>query len=349
LPTENITIEQNVAKHIDITQLLYDAKLTARLCNCEAGMLVSSGPIQVCSSCLHTACIQCAGNPRHAYESEIGLAERRFEPEESMKRWKGQLPTRLAFTNFPDISQLVSNDRNGGEILRVYADHLAEACIESQYFHIGPMLRQEGGWTVTYNSSHASLKLRIGPAIEWALFLKCPQDMAGNHPLRHLLEQPIARAASNSTSNLLEVSEWQVFVPRAKSIKLRFNSSSLRTKSWRNRLGLTGYTTEMIPTEIDIVCADDSGKVLAGRYDLLQHCGGASGCFYKRSSDALYMFLDPDPVGPASQDGVSFSYDHHRKHYGESRISLAQLDPIWRPWHMDAGSQHNVNAVVSGF
>jgi hypothetical protein len=60
------------------------------------------------------------------------------------------------------------------------------------------------------------------------------------------------------------------------------------------------------------------------------------------------MFLDPNPVGPASQDGVTFSYEWQRKHYGESRISLAHLDPNWRPWHMDAGSQHIVNAVASG-
>jgi hypothetical protein len=248
LPTKDTTIERNVAKHLNIAQLLHDTKVTARLCNCEAGMTLSSAPIQVCSSCLHTACSHCAGNPKHAYESEVTPAQRGLSPEQFVRKWRRQLPTRLSFSNLPAIRQLVSADHRGGDLLQMYVDHATDTHIEAQYFHIGTMLRKESGWVVNYTSSQASLELRIGPVLQWLLFLNCPQHMAGNHPLRQLLERPIARTCSIDTSDLLKASEWQIYIPHDEPIKLRLSSSSPRTISWKNRLGLTDYKTETVPT-----------------------------------------------------------------------------------------------------
>ncbi|KAF1934810.1 hypothetical protein EJ02DRAFT_362876, partial [Clathrospora elynae] len=62
----------------------------------------------------------------------------------------------------------------------------------------------------------------------------------------------------------------------------------------------------------------------------------------------LYLFLDPDTVGPSDHDSCVFSRDCGRKHYGDSRISLAHIDPSWRPWSIVNEGVYDINAKIPG-
>ncbi|CAN9451106.1 unnamed protein product [Alternaria alternata] len=154
---------------------------------------------------------------------------------------------------------------------------------------------------------------------------------------------PVAQATVADT--LLNV-EWIVRIPPTKGLVVDVSGSSEKISSCRSRLGLSDYKEETVPRRIKI--KSDSLTAIVGDYEHLSHCGTAFTSLYKRSIavNDMYMFLDPDPIGRPEHDSFVFSRDHTRKHYGESRSSLARVHPSWRPWHMEDGRVHAITTTA---
>jgi hypothetical protein len=104
-----------------------------------------------------------------------------------------------------------------------------------------------------------------------------------------------------------------------------------------------------VPTKIHVQGQNEDANVLQGEYVHLPHCETAEASLYKRSSNpALYLFLDPDPVGNSGEDCFVFSSDCSKKQLGESRTIVARLNSAWRPWQTDSNEQHTITAVRAG-
>ncbi|KAF1916136.1 hypothetical protein BDU57DRAFT_547894 [Ampelomyces quisqualis] len=339
------TLASDSLKQLDVTELTQDAIASARLCNCEGEIRLSRSSIQVCTDCGHTACQQCAGHPRHSYRPSFSRASRLLTPNDFIQKWRPQLPTRLHFVTFPDIRRLASGSRSSHDVMATFIDHVIQLRVEQQYFYLRDVLRQDYGWKVVYSSARVNLELQIGHELQWFLFANCPPGLSGNNPLRISFQSPLARA--KVVESLLEL-EWEVRFPSASHHKLQVSGSSSRHSSWRNQLGLLDYRNETVPMSLQVKGQTKECKSLEGEFELLPECGTASTSLYKRSSSpALFLFLDPNPISSPEHDSFVFSQDCSRKHYNDTRMSSASLEPSWRPWQVQDQLVHDVEAAFS--
>ncbi|CAN9182708.1 unnamed protein product [Alternaria alternata] len=184
--------------------------------------------------------------------------------------------------------------------------------------------------------SHLASKLSAKDPILDGYLATVSEAQLGSH-------NPVAQATVADT--LLNV-EWIVRIPPTKGLVVDVSGSSEKISSCRSRLGLSDYKEETVPRRIKI--KSDSLTAIIGDYEHLPHCGTAFTSLYKRSIavNDMYMFLDPDPIGRPEHDSFVFSRDHTRKHYGESRSSLARVHPSWRPWHMEDGRVHAITTTA---
>ncbi|KAF1942479.1 hypothetical protein EJ02DRAFT_511619 [Clathrospora elynae] len=290
----------------------------------------------------------CAGNPKHVYDEAMLSSRRTQTPDEFVRWWRPKLPARLKLTSFPDLRRLTSDFESNDQTTNAYVSVILKAQIDLQYFCIGDFARQHQAWKVTYCSPQATLELRLGHETQWLLFVKCPSHLPGNSPLRELLEAPIAQGIIRNS--LLDV-EWKLHVQCTKDCQVQISGSDERSSSWRSRLGLPDYREETVPTTIKIQSNDKDTDTLVGEYEHLPNCGTASNGLYRRSTHGaadLYLFLDPNPIGRPDHDRYVFSADHSRKHYGDPRLTLARVDPLWRPWNVSDQRPYQVHTTVSG-
>jgi len=338
-------LEPNSYADLDLVELQQEAKLSARMCNCEGRQLISKNAIHLCSACEHTACTSCAGNPRHVYEAIISTRQRKLQPDEFIRRWRPKLPPRLKLKAFPNIHHLASELGAEDTILSQYLTTVSEAHLVSQYFCIDEFYREYNEWKITYSSHRATIELKVGFDIQWSLFVKCPPSIPGNSRLREFLRNPIAQ--SNVADDLFDV-EWKIRMPSISNHTLNVSGSVEKVSSWRSRLGLVDFKEETVPKTIKILGDDQELTAIIGDYEYQPHCGTASTSLYKRSteSDNMYLFLDPNPIGRSDHDSFVFSQDNTRKHYGDSRITLAHVNPAWRPWHVKDGCVQAITTTI---
>jgi hypothetical protein len=344
---ERTVLMPSTCEDLNLIELQQEAKSSARMCNCEGKQAISKAAIHVCSACGHSACASCAGNPKHAYEDTIPANQRILQPDEFKRRWRPRLPPRLKFDAFPDIRHLAFKSDAKDPILTQYLDTVSDAQLSLCYFCIDEFSREYNEWKITYSSPHATLELKIGYNIRWSVFLKCPSDVPGNSPLRKFLCNPIAQ--SIVTDALFNV-EWRLRAPCNRDSVIKISSGSTeKISSWRSRLGLSDYKQETVPREINIQSDDRNLAAIPGDYEHQPHCGTACTSLYKRSTGvhSMYLFLDPDPISRPELDSFAFSEDHTRKHYGDSRITLASVHPSWRPWHAADGCVKSITTTIS--
>jgi hypothetical protein len=314
------------------------------MCKCEGDKKICDISIQACSACGHTACLLCAGNPRHEYGETVAI--HRQSPDAFIRKWRPKLPARLKLDNFPDVRQLAFKTADTDASTKAFVDRIDEINVGSQHFYASDIQRQDRAWIISYASEEATLELNIGEQIQWLLFAKCRPDCSGNSMIRKILEQPIARGI---VDNSLMYPRWELLIPRTKNFLFHITGSSERSKSWRNRLGLPDFRSETIPVTLQVQSPTNEGSTLEGKYTIQPYCGTASSSLYRSyHKPPIFLFLDPNPIGGASDDRFVFSRDCSRKHYGEARISLAHLNSSWRPWQIGTEEKCDINATSSG-
>ncbi|KAF2649386.1 hypothetical protein K491DRAFT_771566 [Lophiostoma macrostomum CBS 122681] len=332
-------------ERVDVPRLLEDAKHSSRLCACEGHKHVSSSVIHTCQDCKHTACSNCAGNPRHNYTDTVST-ESRVMPSEFEKAWRHQLPSRLRFTQVPDLRKLVTGDNS--KAWNAMLDRVEEADLCSQWFTMSSFRRDDQEWIVSHVASLATLQLRLREPAEWRLYVECPETEPGDSIIRQRLQLPLARG--QVAGDLLEP-QWEILLPSKEACTVSITGSKSRIASWRSRMGLPDYKTETMPLTLDI--QSDYGtpalREIYGRYTLLPNCGSAMSSLYRKSDQGkppLYLFLESNPIGPCDKDHFVFSHDFLPLPYGQSRVATAHLDSSWRPWSM--ANQVNVEMTVAG-
>lgn len=327
-PMRAAYLQQVTAAQLNLDDLKADAKASARLCNCEGEKNLARSSIQVCFDCGHTACERCAGNPRHSYYASVTKDQRLQTPNDFVRKWRALLPERLRFSSILDVQKLAGARQHLDQDINAYLARVGKLQNATPSYCLRDMLRQDYGWLVIYGSTQSRLELRISQTLDWLLFVDCDSGLPGNDSSRELFQLPVARA--RVVRSLIDL-EWEFRIPIKAKQKLRISSSDSRISSWRSRLGLLDYRDETIPTVLEIT-SEEEWNVVIGNYKLLPDCGTASSSLYKRlENPAMYLFLEPNPLSGPDNDGFVFSEDCSRKHYGESRISVASIEPAWRP------------------
>lgn len=104
---------------------------------------------------------------------------------------------------------------------------------------------------------------------------------------------------------------------------------------------------------LNLVVEGDAAETaeLTGTYTLHKSCGTAKDSLYKKigPNDApIYLFLDPDPVGPIDKDTFVFANDCSRLQWGQPREIVGHLEPSFDPCRLGPGSSSTHLVTLPG-
>jgi hypothetical protein len=232
-------------------------------------------------------------------------------------------------------------------IQKNFLDVLQKADLQSARFCLDDLKRDQSGWKVIYKSSGASLELVLDDKAYWLVYLDCPKTEPGDSLLRKHLTQPIARAVCKSS--ILET-DWEVRTPKEIKCTLTIVASESQTTSWKNDLGLVGFEKEMMPLVLEVESKHAEAKGLIGTYHLQKPCGTAKNSLYKKAeaNPPMFLFLDPDPLGPPEMDFFVFSTDCSRLPWGQARDILGNLEPSFDPCSLKAQDSSRFQVSTTG-
>ena len=326
-----------------VSDLSLMAQCSIRLCLCEGATSITTKRLLVCQQCEHIACERCAGIPEHFYRyldrSQISV---RKKPHEFEKAIKDALPMRLQLLQLDYQAWEKLRDLGVGNIKPVvwtiFMDAVRDVCKQELRFQAA---KRTHCWTVTFDAPKARLELVFFDSkAQWYLYAKPNSGEPVNSIARQLLKYPIARMVPKD-NNLLE-GPWEIRLPLETSLPIIIEGGGTLTKSWESQLGLenTKFVNKKIWTVLQITSDSKLSERLdldiAGEYELLQQCGGASGSLHKRISDQskskppLYLFLDVEPIGDPKDDKFIFSTDIQRQNCRDARNVVASVNSSWR-------------------
>ncbi|KXT14985.1 hypothetical protein AC579_7740 [Pseudocercospora musae] len=311
---------QTLTDVIDMSELIRRGEQSLRRCDCEGSAGVAEKLIQRCKDCGHTTCISCGGNPKHNFVPAPLLSQGRSSPASFERYVRDVLPLQLAFSDI----------RLPAELPKHYLEAVSNAL--NARFRIR-QVRRTHCWTIVYDAEpYGRLELVIeGGQSEWRLYALPDKKLPGNDKLRTLLEQPILRG---NTSHSFQGTDWQFRVPQPRqTVPMTVHGSGRQIASWRARLGLPAFQRHTMWERLSINGGSAAvGCSLDGVYSYLPHCGTACEGLYMNADGSVYLFLDPQRIGDASEDCYVFSRNKTRLEYDETRPVFARVAPGWVPW-----------------
>ncbi|KAK7561133.1 hypothetical protein IWX49DRAFT_131380 [Phyllosticta citricarpa] len=330
---------QRLDPGFEVSKICVGAITSRRRCACEGTWDDTPTSPLVCIDCGHRACSSCAGKPKHNYRPDESTFSK---PQEFSDRWKSHLPIALHFKGLPEIADLKDSilryfpfpynllDKSDRQLLDDYCDAIDSVRDDKLTFQC---LKRTSyvPWVARYASSKAVAELEIGASAEWKLYVKPSNRLASNGSIRKILESPVARAKLSSAS---WTADWEWLIPSSKEYPIQIIGSEEKRPSWRCEYGLIQYQEETIPSWLEIESTSRPIPDVFGKFQHVSHCGTACSSLYRRDgARPLYLFLDPTRVGSIAEDRFVFSYNPERLDYGESRETVATLNPKFRPWH----------------
>ncbi|CDW99045.1 hypothetical protein [Sporisorium scitamineum] len=352
------------SKPVSMPELLSAAVNSAQLCNCEGRSRVVDVAVYRCAECNHTACETCKGRPVHKFVPDTLV---RSSPDDFAPLLKAALPMRLEARGL--TAELVSSLMKGlpfesDSLARQWSTRVVEV-LASAEFRFQTLLRQKV-WQAQFAAPGARLDLLLDP-IEphWRILVDPALDEPAGSPLRKLLVQPVARMALDSKAenvNLLH-GQWQLCLPTTKVASVSVRSTGPQVPTWQSAMGLGGKSADKLRySEMHVTVPEDVRDLLDadinGAYDLLEQCGTACGALHVHRGDRdsanhrrLFLFIDTDRFQDQSADRFVFSTDTSRWPYPLERVSVAQLEPGWRPALAVPGKEQveeKVKMTISG-
>ncbi|SPO28811.1 uncharacterized protein UTRI_05124_B [Ustilago trichophora] len=357
-------LDLTTSKQVSMPELLAAAVNSAQLCNCEGRSRVVDVPVHRCAECDHTACETCKGRPVHKFVPDTLT---RSSPDDFAPLLKAALPMRLeakGLTN--DIVSSLMKDLpfDNDSVAKRWNKRVVEV-LESAEFRFQSLLRQKV-WQAQFAAPGARLDLLLDP-IEphWRILVDPAVDEPAGSPLRKLLIQPVARMALNAKAENVDLlhGQWELCLPTTKVATVTVRSAGPQVQTWQSAMGLGGKFSDKLRYSEMHVKVPESIKGLLdadidGAYDLLEQCGTACGALHVRRGDQdasnhrrLFLFIDTDRFKDQAADRFVFSTDTSRWPYPLERVSVAQLEPGWRPALAVPGKEEveeNVKLTISG-
>ncbi|KAF8892236.1 hypothetical protein BD779DRAFT_1511770 [Infundibulicybe gibba] len=315
--------------------LLRAAEQSARLCQCEGRMDMTTRELFRCVDCGTSSCKKCGAEARSLSFS---------------KQLKSILPMCISFSNITQalLDDVKSKSKVSIAEPRWSAWSKAVLRASSSELRFVETKRQEI-WSAVYRSPAGSLELLLHPQQpEWRFYAKPDAGEPANAEIRRVLESPVGRFICSK--GLLD-GHWDFALPHVTSVSIWVQGVGELVPSWEARLGLTGdeFKNKLVHPEIKIKVPDDRvsefDRDVSGNYILLDKCGTANGALHKKQPSGkesgfapLFMFLDPHRTNDA-EDCFVFSISKRRYEYGETRPIICKLDPKWRQSSTDEDQQ----------
>ncbi|KAB8204542.1 hypothetical protein BDV34DRAFT_235683 [Aspergillus parasiticus] len=321
------SINVDEATDVTISDIQAQAASSARYCVCERQTAIKRDILRYC-----------AGNPTHDYQRAYELV--RTQPLDFVSRLRSSLPARLVISGILqehyDVFKADISIDCSPSVWKKFLD--AVALLMSDEFRFVD-IKRSSVWTVTYEGKHGVISLVVSDFWScWSLHAQPSEDEPVVCLIREIFSKPIARMTPNPYS-LLE-GEWEILSPISSKCALMFSGSDHRIESFEAKCGIQvkGFPESKVWTQIAVDGSDDDIEALGvdvrGTYNLLPHCGTASGCLHKKvavgNSPAIYFFLDPSKLDEPMYDSFVFSLEHERTLGYASRSTIAEVSHKWR-------------------
>ncbi|KAJ1020386.1 hypothetical protein NDA13_005705 [Ustilago tritici] len=352
------------SQKVSMPELLAAAVKSAQLCICEGRSRVVDVPVHRCADCDHTACETCKGRPLHKFIPDT-LA--RSPPDDFAPLLKAALPMRVeakGLSNDLVTSLMKDLPFQNDSVAKRWGKRLVEV-LESAEFRFQSLLRQKV-WQARFAAPGARLDLLLDPVEpHWRILVDPAVDEPAGSPLRKLLIQPVARMPLDAKADNVDLlhGQWQLCLPTTKVTTVAVRSAGKQVQTWQSAMGLGGkFADKLRYSEMHVTVPEDVQDLLDadidGAYDLLEQCGTACGALHVRRGDQdianrrrLFLFIDTDRFQDQSADRFVFSTDTSRWPYPLERVSVAQLEPGWRPTLAVPGKEQveeKVKLTISG-
>lgn len=339
------------AVDMDLARTQSDAVNSARYCICERQSMVKHNILK-CTSCGHTACSSCAGNPTHLYERLQDTP--RIQPLDFIHKLKKTLPMRLVLSNLhrDDYNTFKTDPscRCPEPAWEKFLNAVTRAVGDELHFQ---EVKRSGVWTVIYEGRFAVLGLTISATgLRWHFFAKPAHDEPALCLIREILSKPIAKMTPIPGS-LLEGS-WEVCSPLSYKSTLQIRGTGKQIDSLESKCGLEKppFFGSKVWSHLRITGSDVDVKNLEldirGDYELLPNCGTANAALHKKLtteslSPPVFLFLDPTKLGLPEHDSFVFSQEHDRIADYSSRSTIAEVSHKWRSWSaIEVGETVNI-------
>lgn len=345
----------DLAKAADITNttIFAEAARSTRYCLCEGPAGTSAHPTLQCTACHHTRCADCSNRPLHEYAAHPYTASR-IDAMTFARTLKSVLPMRLVLNGITaqGLDALWEQDgkQSSQSDWNLWSKLVVKALRDTE-FHFKALDRKHQ-WTAIYECPTATLRLSIdSDKAVWLLFVKAPDSDNANARRRVLMSHPAARMVIPAkASNLLD-GKWSVQLPTTQIFDIEVKGKGELVFAWEAKIGLqqkpeadvSGKLLDKVKwqdkqqwSELEISVKQGQTPILdvpiAGTYKLHPACGTAMECLHIKQGDPdVSLFLDPVRCGFAQDDPFVFALDHERLDYGQERVTIANLDPRWRP------------------
>ena len=372
-----VPLEFGPKKPSTVLSLCDLAKSTAQLCNCEGQYSITSAPIYICKKCSTTACKHCNYIPTHEFEEMNPETLIRIDPKRFVRMIHDCLPTRLTLSlKAEDFERAKSDFMKSTRNANVTTEMPEwKAFLDAVQHGLGDEVRLHSitrgtFWTVTYMAPHQRLELVLkARSAQWRLFIEPRASEPRNASIRRLLRLPIARMHSARDAVTVTTGRWDICLPVVREGTLNLVGCGSLVPSWKDELGLEGLKAEdrqvwnQFKIEADEGENDHDMEEIAGVYELLNLCGMANRSLHVRKTtnklktsghECLYLFLDPENIGPGDDDEFVVSSDTRRLTSGEARDTKVRIGSVvndgkvgskWRP---SARNQETVKYMQVG-
>lgn len=316
----------------NVAQILLLGEKTRRRCVCQHILAYSSMDLYTCEVCGASLCKSCKGNPKHRLRrsptsfNDIGSLAY-ANAEDALRQY------------FPSVLPMLSGSQNmAGRIAKALQSStyksdqrmafskaivagLSDTIYELDFIEITDVTRIE-----YVSKDNFILRAIIDKnQLTWYLHLDQWSEVAQNMGTNHKTGQPIARALirSDAPSQFPAPDIWDVWVPRsATRLDVRFRLGSAREL----QLESIGDVTNIEDAAARLELKDLEGS----KWVYHPECGFPERALWvcNDSPTKLYMFLNVNPIGAASQDCFVISLVNRemgRAPHPESRPVLLQF------------------------
>ncbi|KAF9045664.1 hypothetical protein BDZ89DRAFT_1058637 [Hymenopellis radicata] len=323
-----------------LSELLIEAEKSARLCECEGRVDMTTRTLFRCQDCGTPFCEKCGGRPEHNPQRIDLEMNPRLPPGDFANVLKAILPMSISLSTVNpeclDAAKAAAGVDIPEERWTLWRSAVLRA-VGSDLRFVEPK-RQEH-WSVVFESPHGMLELSLHPRQpEWRLFAKPLASEPANAPIRKLLNMPVGRYTCQG--GVLDGC-WEFALPHISFVDVTIEGQGEPISSWEARLGLTKpeFKDKKVFPQLQVTVRTEDLKNfdrdISGVYTLLEQCGTANGALHKRELEGealppLFMLLDPHRTND-SEDSFVFSTSRRRHQFGESRPIIAKLFSKWRP------------------
>ena len=355
LPAEPVFEAEDRLTHVTAHPFQYDpmpvgearllAAMSIVLCDCEYTSSSPNKNFQQCSTCKHTTCTSCGGNPEHRYvRVPQSIVSNRRQPAECRNLIAKALPRCIKLVDnealgiqfleqlFEEYKTQIDAGTWSENLSKILAALCSEVCLRK--------IKRKRSWEIIYDSPEAIIVLRISREnVEWQFSVNASKLPITSSLGKYFRKFPILRMKPERDGLDITKGQWQCWLPKESDAEVTITMRGPRVPSYFNEIGLTAHTDDYVATLVEVVLKNTSSLPFdpSGTYRLVPHCGQAFHSLHIKvetegfETPDYFFFQHEGATGNPDNHTYIFTHDCSRiAVVGQYREYRARVIKQWR-------------------